>query len=230
VDLGAVSSIAVFQPAGPLPSPLPAPDVDSSSTHPIPEILSIRPGTHNSLSGYGYTVGNGGYPVPFQHPLWHSFPHTKPLQDIPSEVHELYPSTTPQHGRAFNPLFTKEFAVEGDKGERIMEVGVSGDYEALRFVTNRGREVVFGDENWGKGKERKEDEEGGKEEGKEGGTKGWYTRVAAPDEVFLGITTQFGKLSAWSEGMKMWSHMRLSGVGVVFVRVDGEGKAVAGAE
>jgi hypothetical protein len=28
----------------------------------------------------------------------------------------------------------------------------------------------------------------------------------------------------------MWSHMRLSGVGVVFVRVDGEGKAVAGAE
>jgi hypothetical protein len=197
--LDTVRPIECFQPtdaSGDATIPGSFPSAPSPS--PIPDIVGLRPGAHNAYGGRGGTVGQGG-PVPFQHPEWHR--SSRPLQAVFEYLWEKYPISI-DNTRLFNPEFTQIFHIDSTNGEKITQVHVSHDYRALKFVTNHGREVVFGEK--------------GKEE--------WHRRVAAEDEVFLGLSTAFGKLSGWSEGMKMWSHMRLSGLGVVFVRVNGKGK------
>jgi hypothetical protein len=175
---------------------------ESSSSVSAPEIVGIRPSAWNRLGGSGHTVGTGN-PVPFQHPFW--LTSNKPLRELQQELYKMYPSDIQGYGTAFNPRFTKSFPIDGKAGEKVTEVHVSEDYRALRLVTNTGRDVTFGQPS--------------------SSDLMWHARVAAADEVFLGFSVQFGALSGWSETMKMFSHMRLSGVGVVFVRVDEQEKA-----
>jgi hypothetical protein len=92
--------------------------------------------------------------------------------------------------------------------ESITEVHVEQQYRALKLVTRTGQVGYFGEPD----------------------RHDWFVRKAVPGERFVGISTCFGALGGWSESAKMWSHWKLSRVGVLFERVDGEGKVVSKAE
>ncbi|CAO2649834.1 Nn.00g011260.m01.CDS01 [Neocucurbitaria sp. VM-36] len=108
------------------------------------------------------------------------------------------PSELDLHSKfhAFEEANMSHFAVDGANGEIVTEVHVSDDVKAMKLVTNWGRECY-----WGEG-ERGE----------------WHVKRAGEGEVIVGLSCAFGRLSGWSWSAKMYSHWKLSGVGVVTMR------------
>lgn len=89
----------------------------------------------------------------------------------------------------------RHFAIDGQNGERVVEVWASRDRKTFKLVTNLGREGIFG-----------EDAVDGKE---------WDVKRAEEGEVIVGLSVCFGRLGGWSQSAKMWSHWGMSDVGVV---------------
>ncbi|KAF1944979.1 hypothetical protein EJ02DRAFT_420029 [Clathrospora elynae] len=130
-----------------------------------------------------------GGPVPSQHKDWAS--GSKPLRQVCQENRKAFP------GSAFHALSTVCFSVDGKAGEVITEVHVDEDYRAIKLVTNKEREGYFGQK----------------------GRTNWHVKVAEEGEVLMGLATCFGSLGGWSEERRMWSHWKLSRVGVVSCKV-----------
>ncbi|KAG9194263.1 hypothetical protein G6011_04298 [Alternaria panax] len=203
--------------ASSIPSPLPGTEASSvNMTFPSyqfrsgSEIVGISPGPHNVYGGRGRGVGYEG-PVPAQHPRWTL--GMKPLREALTEMwKELYKNNVRQFGQpqnqqngTFGSYDHKDIAVFPLDSESITEVHVEHQYRALKFVTQSGRVGCFGVP----------------------GCKDWWVRKAVKGERFVGISTCFGSLGGWSQTAMMWSHWKLSRVGVVFERVDEEGHVVS---
>lgn len=149
---------------------------------PITDIIGIgaRKGLVSSVTRW---VGTG-YPVPAQAP---GFQECTKLADLPRGGIEL-----------FGKAFTKDFPIEGCEGEIVTEVHVSSDVMALKLVTNKGNECVFGQE----------------------GRSEWHVKKADKGECIVGLACAFGRLGGWSQGAKVYSHWALSNVEVVTLEVD----------
>lgn len=175
-----------------------------------PDIVGIRPAPHNRYGGRGRGVGCEG-PVPAQHPRWTL--GMKPLQEtilaMWRELHENNIRRWGQHQNqetgAFESPDHKDTIVFPLNDESITEVHVEQQYRAFKLVTQSGRVGYFGVP----------------------GCKDWWVRKVVKGERFVGIGTCFGSLGGWSETAMIWSHWKLSRVGVVFERVTADGRVVS---
>ena len=173
---------------------------------PVPDLLGFtfyRKGTWVAEERAREAVGTFG-PVSCQAPEWKeegwyssekwTDEHGKPVKPLNTsdlKLNERYPS--------FDEKYMLHFEVDGDGGEEVTEVNVSQDFRAVKLKTNRGRECY-----WGEGRRNQ-----------------WYTKVANDEEYIAGLSVCFGKLGGYSWRAKMYSHWKLSELGVVMARRDG---------
>lgn len=104
-----------------------------------------------------------------------------------------------KHCGPFAEQNMKHFDIDGPGGEVVAEVHVSRDVRAMRLVTNRGRSCFWG-----------EDRDGHV----------WNVKRAADDEVIVGMSCAFGDLGGYSPVAKMYSHWKLSRLGIVTMKKD----------
>jgi hypothetical protein len=130
-------------------------------------------------------------------------PHIGTGGPVPSQHPDFQscknPSELGLHKRfgAFEEANMRHFDIDGPGGEVVNEVHVSSDMKALKLVTNRARECYWG--------ERKRET--------------WHVKRANHGELIVGLSCCFGQLGGWSWGAKIYSHWKLSDVGVVTTRI-----------
>ena len=158
----------------------------------IPDIVGFRPfKTH--MYGSAPYIGSGG-PVPCQSEEWNASKYKADMHLHPSDL-QLHEKFQP-----FDERFMQHFEIDGPGGEVVTEVHVRHDARAIRLVTNRQREYC-----WGIQKQQVN----------------WYSKVASEDECIVGLSVCFGDLNGWSWAAKMFSHWKVSEVGVVVCKKDG---------
>ncbi|KAF2702894.1 hypothetical protein K504DRAFT_463925 [Pleomassaria siparia CBS 279.74] len=106
--------------------------------------------------------------------------------------------------KRFEEANMRHFAIDGPGGEVVSEVHVSDGMRAIKLFTNRGRECYWGLE----------------------GCMNWQIKRAEKGEFILGLSCSFGTLSGWSQVARVYSHWRLSNLGVITVRTDEGGEFV----
>lgn len=170
---------------------------------PVPDLLgfaSFREGEERPLGQVG-TFG----PVPCQAPEWNEdgwYASNKWKDEDGKPVKPLNPSDL-ELSTKFQPFdeeHTLHFDVDGPGGEEVTQVHVSTDFKAIKLMTNKGRECY-----WGEGRRGQ-----------------WFSRVASDEECIVGLSVCFGRLGGYSWRSKMYSHWKVSEVGVVLARRDGE--------
>ncbi|KAI4639723.1 hypothetical protein J4E93_009077 [Alternaria ventricosa] len=183
-----------------LPSSLPATNTSSSSyqLHTGIDIVGINPGPHDMWGNRGRSVGSRG-PVLCQSPKW-AHDMTEPLRESLKAAWQDMNKT----GGGPHPNQLQNTVTFPLNQEDITEVHVEQQYRALKLVTQSGRVGYFGEPDM----------------------RDWFVRKAVGGEQIVGISACFGALGGWSESARMWSHLKLSRVGVVFERVDGEGRVI----
>ena len=97
----------------------------------------------------------------------------------------------------FNQAHTHAFDIDGAGGETVTEVHFSPASGALKLVTNRGRESAFN----------------------HGEQSDWVVKTTPPGHVIVGLSCCFGKLSGWSQAASLFSHWKLSDLGVITIEV-----------
>lgn len=166
----------------------------------IPDLLgfaSFREGEERAAQYIG-TFG----PVPSQSPEWNESGYCqKRVDENGKPISPLNPSELDLSSK-FQPFDEKHmshFDINGPGGEEVSEVHVSTDFKAIKLKTNKGRECY-----WGEGRRNQ-----------------WYSRVASEEECIVGLSVCFGRLGGWSWKAKMYSHWKVSELGVVLARRDG---------
>jgi hypothetical protein len=168
------------------------------------DIVGIQPAPHNQFGGRGEGVGQKG-PVICQHPEWTKGSMSYPLDE---SLRAMWKDLYKQNAHPFGTSEQHNTVTFPLNNESITEVHVEQRYRALKLVTQSGRVGYFGEPNM----------------------RDWFVRKAVDRERFVGISTSFGALGGWSESARMWSHFKLSRVGVLFERVDEEGKVISKGE
>lgn len=181
-----------------------------TSSWPIPDLMgfaAFRSGEDRASQQVG-TFG----PVPSQSPEWNEegwYGSKKWVNEEGKPVKPLNPSdlNLVDTLQPFEEKHTSHFDIDGPGGEEVTEVHVSDDFKAIKLKTNWDRECY-----WGEGERNQ-----------------WYSKIASEDECIMGLSVCFGRLGGWSWKAKMYSHWKLSDVGVVLARRDGRmwGEAVA---
>jgi hypothetical protein len=160
-------------------SALQIPDENSTAS-----IIGMRANHSNQLGNSGPYFGVPG-PVPSQFPTQWQTAKTYDALELS------------RHFKLWNEDFMHHFEIDGNAGERVVEIHVTRDHRSIKIVTNRGREGVFGEL---------------------GQSKEWHVKKAEEDEVIVGLSACFGNLGGWSESVGMWSHWGLCNVGVLVAR------------
>ncbi|KAI4908463.1 uncharacterized protein J4E92_010862 [Alternaria infectoria] len=194
------TSISMPHDSTALPSSLPATNISSPSyqLHTGIDIVGINPGPHDMWGNRGRMVGRRG-PILCQSPKW-AHDMTEPLQESLKAAWQDMNKT----GSGPHPYQQQNTVTFPLNQEDITEVHVEQQYRALKLVTQSGRVGYFGEPDM----------------------RDWFVRKAVGGERIVGISACFGALGGWSESARMWSHLKLSRVGVVFERVDGEGRVI----
>lgn len=167
-----------------------------NETWDIPDLIGFR-----SLGTYRYghlpCIGNGG-PVPSMDIEEWRKGMSRGKED---DGKQLNPSdlNLRENFRQWDPRFMQRFDIDGAGGEIVTEVHVSVDYKAIRLVTNLGRHCYWGEERRGH----------------------WLDYVVGEDEAILGLSVCFGRLGGWSWSAKMYSHWKVSEIGLVLGKKDG---------
>lgn len=140
--------------------------------------------------------------MPNQDPDWNESRYTKNQLDGDGKpVPPLNPSSLSLSSQfsPFDSNFMRHLDIDGPAGEEIIQVDVSEDFKAIKLITNKGRECYWGEERRGQ----------------------WHSRVASEEECIVGLSVCFGRLGGWSWKAKMYSHWKVSEIGVVVCRRDG---------
>ncbi|KAI4952670.1 hypothetical protein J4E91_003142 [Alternaria rosae] len=164
------------------------------------DIVGINPAPHNQFGGRGRGVGHRGS-VLCQSPRW-AHEMTWPLRE---SLKAAWEDIQKQKSRPLGSSDQHNTVIFPLNQESITEVHVEQQYRALKLVTQTGRVGYFGEPDM----------------------RDWFVRKAVGGERIVGISACFGALGGWSESARMWSHLKLSRVGVVFERIDGEGKVIS---
>lgn len=170
--------------------------VSGNGTWDIPDLIGFRSVSTHRDSTQSF-IGNGG-PVPSMNGEEWRKGMSRGNED---DGKQLNPSDLDlhQHFKQWDPAFMQKFEIDGAGGEIVSEVHFSLDCKAIRLVTNLGRQCYWGEE-------RREH---------------WLDYVAGEDEVILGLSACFGTLGGWSSSAKMYSHWKVSEIGVVLGKKDG---------
>lgn len=158
---------------------------------------SFRVGAEHAAQHIG-TFG----PVPSQSPEWEDTGYIQNRLDADGKpLPPLNPSSLSlsSHFHSYDEKYMQHFDVDGPAGEEIVQVDVSTDFKAIKLKTNKGRDCYWGEERRGQ----------------------WYTRVASDEECIVGLSVCFGRLGGWSWKAKMYSHWKVSEIGIVVCRRDG---------
>lgn len=174
----------------------------SGERWPIPDLLGFAYFIEGNEESSKY-VGTFG-PVPCQTPEWKEegwYSAAKWTAEDGKPIKPLNPSDLNLRQKIphFDEKHMLHFDVDGPEGEEVTEVHVSMDFKAVKLKTNRGKECYWGEE--------RRDQ--------------WHSRIAGDEEYIAGLSVCFGRLGGYSWRAKMYSHWRLSEVGVVLARRDG---------
>lgn len=98
----------------------------------------------------------------------------------------------------FHEDTTEHFLIDGPGGEIVTAVHASVDMKAIKLFTNRGRSYFFGEKDrpW------------------------WLEYQVEEGQMIVGLVGAFGHLGGWSWSAKMYSHWKLSGLGVLTIAED----------